>query len=134
MFLNQLKDNQKELFLSLCAHAVMADGVFVFEEMESIALYCHEMMIPNHMPDTELPLDDILDELSRITSRQEKNIIVTELLMLFKSDNDYAEGEKAMMNKVLAKFEFETEKYNALEQLVDEYIAASQALEVAVNN
>ena len=76
MFLNELGEKDKELFLNLCGHAIMADDVVEPEEMEYLALCCHEMEIPNQLPDISTSLDDILAEISESATPYEKNIIV----------------------------------------------------------
>lgn len=134
MFLNQLSEMEKELYLELCAHAVAADGEFSPEEMEAIALYCYEMMIPNHLPDTDEPLESVLDEINRISSKQVKNIIAFELILLLKHDGAFDKKEKSFINIVIEKLGLNEEKYNRLEGLVNLHIALSNELDKAINN
>ncbi len=133
MFLNQLNENQKELFLSLCGHAIMADGIVELEEMESLALYCYEMMIPNHLPDTSESAEEIIEQLAAVSSEQEKHIIVFELIMLFKNDGKYDETERTFMQVVLDKLGVSTEKHDQLEALADRYNALYGEICTAVN-
>lgn len=122
MFLNQLSEDEKELFLDLCGHAVVIDGEFEIEEMEAIARCCYEMMVPNHMPDTEQPLGYILSELNSTASRQEINIIIIELIMLLKQDGAYEQKEIEFLNKVTEILGISEEKFEKLEKLADSYI------------
>ncbi len=122
MFLNQLGEKEKELFLSLCAYAAMADGEFEFDEMESIAVYCHEMMMPNHLPDTSEPLETVLDNIVKLASPQEKNIVVLELLLMFKKEGNYKEVEKKFMDTVVNRLAVTAEKYEEISDLTDEYL------------
>ena len=122
MFLNQLSEDEKELFLDLCGHAVVIDGEFEIEEMEAIARCCYEMMVPNHMPDTEQPLGYILSELNSTASRQEINIIIIELIMLLKQDGAYEQKEIEFLNKVTEILGVSEEKFEKLEKFADSYI------------
>ncbi len=133
MFLNQLNDNEKELYLQLCAYAVMADDVFAADEMESIALICHEMMLTNHMPDTEEHLDSILDKLNIIASRQQKNIMILELMLLLKRDGVLDESEVAFLEHVKDMFEISDEKYTALYSLSEIYLSVYKQLSENIN-
>ncbi len=122
MFLNQLGDKDKELFLNLCGHAIMADNVVEPEEMEYLALCCYEMEIPNQLPDISEPLEDILDDIVKYSNFYERKIIVFELIRLFKYDGSYDEGEKTFMQPILNKLEISAETHDILEKLADEYI------------
>ena len=121
MFLNELGEKDKELFLNLCGHAIMADDVVKPEEMEYLALCCHEMEMPNQLPDISESLEDILDGITENSNAYERKIIVFELIRLFKYDNSYDEEEKAFMKPVLTKLGISKEVHDKLEKLADEY-------------
>lgn len=134
MFLNQLNENEKELFLDLCGHAVVVDGDFELEEMEAIARCCYEMMLPNHMPDTEQPLGYILSEINTEASVQEINIIVLELIFLLKKDGEFENKEKRFMNTVTDILGVSQEKYTRLLSLAESYIEIHAELEKEINS
>lgn len=134
MFLNQLNENEKELYLELCAHAVMADDVFAPDEMESIALICHELMIPNHMPDSEQPVQDILDNLNIIASKQQKNIMMLELILLLKKDGNLDITETDFLDQVRIGLEISPEKYTSLYGLANIYLTLQKELNYAIDN
>ena len=121
MFLNQLGEKDKELFLNLCGHAIMADDVVEPEEMEYLALCCHEMEMPNQLPDISESLEDILDGIAEHSNAYERKIITFELIRLFKYDGSYDEEEKAFMKPVIEKLGISPEIHNKLENLADEY-------------
>ena len=121
MFLNELGEKDKELFLNLCGHAIMADDVVEPEEMEYLALCCHEMEMPNQLPDISESLEDILDGITENSNAYERKIIIFELIRLFKYDNSYDEEEKAFMKPILAKLGISAEVHDKLEKLADEY-------------
>lgn len=134
MFLNQLNENEKELFLDLCGHAVVVDGDFELEEMEAIARCCYEMMLPNHMPDTEQPLGYILSEINTEASVQEINIIVLELIFLLKKDGEFENKEKRFMNTLTDILGVSQEKYTRLLSLAESYIEIHAELEKEINS
>ena len=117
MFLNQLKPEEKELFLELSANAVMANGEFDQDELETVAKLCYEMMMPNHLPDTNKPLDVILEEINEMATVQERNIIVFELFTLLGSDENHDSKEMDYMDYVAYKLEVNDDKYQHLRSL-----------------
>ena len=134
MFLNELGEKDKELFLNLCGHAIMADDVVEPEEMEYLALCCHEMEMPNQLPDISESLEDILDGITENSNAYERKIIVFELIRLFKYDNSYDDEEKAFMKPILAKLDISEEIHDKLEKLADEYTKVYNNICNALNN
>ena len=134
MFLNELGEKDKELFLNLCGHAIMADDVVEPEEMEYLALCCHEMEMPNQLPDISESLEDILDGITENSNAYERKIIVFELIRLFKYDNSYDDEEKAFMKPILAKLGISEEIHDKLEKLADEYTKVYNNICNALNN
>lgn len=133
MFLNQLNEDQKELFLELCYHAVMADGNFDQQEMETMPRLCYEMMIPNHMPDTENSLATVLDEILESSSAQEINIIVFELMLLLKSDGNYNDGEKEFIEYVVSTLQLSFLKFENLDTLANRYLLLTNEINDEIN-
>ena len=134
MFLNELGEKNKEFFLNLCGHAIMADDVVEPEEMEYLALCCHEMEMPNQLPDISESLDDVLDGITENSNAYERKIIVFELIRLFKYDNSYDDEEKAFMKPILAKLGISEEIHDKLEKLADEYTKVYNNICNALNN
>ena len=134
MFLNELGEKNKEFFLNLCGHAIMADDVVEPEEMEYLALCCHEMEMPNQLPDISESLDDVLDGITENSNAYERKIIIFELIRLFKYDNSYDEEEKAFMKPVLTKLGISEEIHDKLEKLADEYTKVYNNICNALNN
>ena len=121
MFLNQLNESNKERFLNLCGHAIMADNVVEPEEMEYLALCCYEMEIPNQLPDISESLDDIISDISKDATAYEKKIIAFELIRLFKYDGSYDDEEKAFMKPIIEEFGIDLEKHDKMEDAADKY-------------
>ncbi len=134
MFLNQLNDTEKELFIQLCNQAVMADDVLEVDEMESIAFMCHEMMIPNSTPDEELPVDSILAQLNLIASKHQKNIMAIELIILLKRNGFLDETEINFLDNIKKKLEISDEKFKHLDSLANIYISVKNEITDAIEN
>ncbi len=124
MFLNQFNENEKQLFFGLCKYAVMADGVVELGEME----YLMSFFDTPALPDTNEPLEEILQKFAAVTSGQTKKMAVFELLVLLKQDNDYDESEQGFMQKVIRGLHISIDDYDALSALAYEYVTLSQKI------
>lgn len=58
-----------------------------------ICAYCHEMNIPENVPECNESLEDVLNDLTDKTSNIEKKIMLLEIMALVKSDSVYDEKE-----------------------------------------
>ena len=117
MFLSLLKESNKELFLKLCVHAAMANGIVEDKEKEMIMAYCNELNITVVMPEINESMDSILVELSAKTDTVEKNIIILEVLGLVRADGIYDDKEKVFMERLVNGMNIEEgvlSKYNSL--------------------
>ena len=63
MFLNQLKETNKEDFLKVCVYASLANGVFADEEKDMLFAYCREMNIKEHVPETPEALEVLMQKI-----------------------------------------------------------------------
>ena len=117
MFLGGLTQNCKESFLDIAKHLIMADNVLRREEEELLIGYCGEMGL-NY--DLERVPDDFDALIAKIKSenRMTKKIIYFELLGLALADNDYADEEKAIINKLKEEFEISDGDAELLEDSV----------------
>ena len=134
MFLNQLKEENKELFLKLCVHAAMANDEFADEEKETIRLYCYEMEIPVHIPEIDSNLDELLSVMKNSTNETEKKIIAVEILELLKADNVYDEMEHIFFDKLKRAFEIDDKCCEEIEALLDQYTIVYKKLCAFVYN
>lgn len=122
MFLNQLSEKNKELFLNLCGYAIIADNVIDPEEMDFLTQCCCEMGMSNQLPDMSEPLENILDSITKNSTNQEKNIILFELIKLFKYDKNYDEKEQAFIKPIFDRFGISIQKHDDMALLADRYI------------
>lgn len=130
MFLNQLEDVNKELFLKVCIHAAWSNGVFVNEEKEMIFAYCREMSIPEDVPEYDGTINDVLSELAEKATTKEKNIIVLEILGLVKADGVYEdkEKEKEFMDALVTGMKVKEGVLSKLNSLLDIYATVCKEL------
>ena len=85
MFLNELKEGEKELFLELCVHAANANGLFVGEEKDLLKAYCAEMQMQVPSVIEETGEDAIIKKLKK-ASLESKKIIVLEIIGLLQAE------------------------------------------------
>ena len=100
MFLNELQEGNKELFLQLCLHASLVNGTFAGEEKEMICAYCREMNIAERIPEWSDNLTEVVTALKNSTDDTEKKIIILEILGLTKSDGVYDDQEKGFIESL----------------------------------
>ena len=104
MYLRLLSKREKELFIGLAQHLILADGENSVEEEKMILEYCEEMHIPYEKDSIKMTEKEIIEELAIISTFQAKKIISFELMGLALVDKCYHEKEQEMiqgMNKCL---------------------------------
>lgn len=99
MFLSELKDEQKELFLDLVIHLSMSNGEFVDAEKAMVHQMCREMEIAERL-ETKVEFDEALSRLSKNAYVREKRIILLELAGIVMADGVYDSEEKAAVEKI----------------------------------
>lgn len=119
MYLTNLSSKQKELFFDICLSLSKADNDFTEEEKRVIETLCDEMNIePKY--ETEKSSSDSLCEISAISNKREKRIIIIELLGIVMSDKKIAPEEETFMNNVLDTFQIERSELKDAACLVNE--------------
>lgn len=122
MFLNVLKDQNKELFLELCLHLSNSDGVFADSEKEVLKAYCKEMEITEKTDLSMRPLENVVSILNNNANLVEKKIVIMELLALAYVDGIYDENEKEEMNIIISGLEFSENQVKEIIELLNKYI------------
>lgn len=122
MFLNVLKDQNKELFLELCLHLSNSDGVFADSEKEVLKAYCKEMEITEKTDFSMRPLENVVSILNNNANLVEKKIVIMELLALAYVDGIYDENEKEEMNIIISGLEFSENQVKEIIELLNKYI------------
>lgn len=105
MYLFQLSNEKRHIFLDLELYMSKIDGKFSEEEKEIINTHCLEMHINNNNYECELPLETVLSRIREEFNRKEKRIVYLELLATVLADNVYDDAEKDLIEKLKETFE-----------------------------
>jgi tellurite resistance protein len=132
MFLNYLKDTNKENFLKVCVHAALSNGVFAEKEKEALAAYCREMNVEVHIPKTQEAFSDLLQSVLENTTPTERNIFVLESLALVKYDGVYDEKEQSFMSSLIKGLNVSETVLAKFVELLDKYIKIGKELYEAI--
>lgn len=130
MYLSTLTNEEKVLFLGLAFDLASSDGDYSAEEQAIVQGYCYEMQIEFDENTMIKPSDEIIQEISRISSQRTKKIIVFEAIGLAMADNNYDDNERSIISGMEKSFGLD-EKYGiACEKAISEYIL----LQNSINN
>lgn len=131
MFLRPLNDKQKELFLGLAQQAASANDVIEESEKALLDAYADEMGIA---PDagSNLPLEDILNELRKISSPRELSQITLEIVGMLMSDMEYDNAEKEFMDKLKAAWGIEQKKIDEMFEVIRDYMNLMKKINLLV--
>ncbi|MCM1251669.1 MAG: TerB family tellurite resistance protein [Clostridium sp.] len=99
MFLFELKNTQKELFLDLSIYLSMSDGEFADSEKNIILQMCKEMGIKERFTPV-VNFDDALNQLAENATIREKRIILLEIVGVILVDGVFAPEEESIMRKI----------------------------------
>lgn len=103
MYLQELKAEQKELFLDLSILLSSSDNNFSIEEKSLIKQICAEMQIEERYTSTA-KFDDIVNKLVDISTKKHKRIMLIELAGIILVDGEYSDEEKQFLDDVGKKF------------------------------
>jgi len=122
MFLMQLKENEKKVFLKLAQH-IMEVNISEGEKENAILLaYANEMGIDvEKFNEDEFDLDEVLLAFKNKTS---KKIVLLEIMALIYADNQVDEEEEKFIQSMCSKFEIS----RAQAQIYEEWTKAMLAL------
>ena len=99
MFLAELNDTKKELFLDLSLHLSMCDGEFVDAEKSAILQMCREMEVAERFaPDNDF--DDALNQIAEGATIREKRIILLEIGGVILADGAFSAEEEGAMKRI----------------------------------
>ncbi len=116
MSLTELSEEQKELFLDLCIHAMMADRTFAEEEKELIERYCVKMRLPEIRFTALQEFDQAADRLLEISSREELSLIAEEIAGLIVSDHHCDEVEERFAWRLADRLKIKRTEFSQLLQ------------------
>ena len=119
MFLRQLNDNQKTLFLNLAKEAAKSNGIVNNNEKRLIEAYADEMGINSDVT-SSLSVEKICLDLKDISSKKELNQMCFEIASLLLGDMD--SDEHSFLAKVCSIWEIDSSKCDEMLTYINEYI------------
>ena len=131
MFLEILKDDQKDLFLQLAVIAAKENGNVDEAESEMLLKFANEMKIAPRA-EAVLSLDDIVDGLAKSCDKREKRIVLFEAAGIMNTDGEYDDAEYEFLKNIAAKFEISEEELGTLMGLVSDYVALFNEIIISV--
>lgn len=114
MFLEQLNENERKIFMELGFLAVECDGEVAGEEEEMLATYAHECKLPEYKRQGKT-LDECLNAL-KDSSREHRKIILLELIGIWAADNEWKDQEVEMMEAVARGLAIPPSRMNRLKR------------------
>ncbi len=120
MYLNRLKQKEKENFLELAYYIANIDDDFAQEEENLIFTYRKEMELEDYEA-KGIDFKQILNYFSN-KNKEVKNIVFIESFALILADFSYDEEEEKFVNKMKETFAFSNKKKDELCQWVKDVI------------
>ena len=106
MYLSNLSDKQKTLFLDLALFSIESDGVIDDKELEMAHQFCEEMKIEFRDSKNHTSYEEVVSELKAISTTSELKKMTIELIALIYADGKYADEEADLLNCVQKTFQF----------------------------
>lgn len=128
MYLNLLKEDEKNLFINLAYNLASADGDYSEAEKNLIYGYCQEMNIVFDEDSNINDTDSVVQEFVKNSDEQIKRIIIFELVGLAVVDGHYDEGERVFIKDVEDKFKVESGYSEKCEDVIAEYISFQEKI------
>lgn len=122
MLLSNLNEKQKLLFRDICIFVSLANGKFVKEEKEMVAVYCNEMNIPYSEEPLTADVDEAINEIAEISNDTERRIIAFELIGIAYADGVYHEEERECIDKFSAKTSISEDDLDKMSKLIEQII------------
>ncbi|MBO4897676.1 MAG: hypothetical protein J5590_05205 [Clostridia bacterium] len=117
MFLQELKMEQRDLFLDLCIAVSSSDNEFSNSEKGLIKQLCAEMMIKERYQIIS-EIDKTIDKLAEMSTQKEKRIMLIELAGIILVDGKYVEEEKEFIDKIGEKFSVPSDDIEKMMKIV----------------
>ena len=117
MYLSNLSDKQKSLFLDLALFSMESDGMIADKELEMAHQFCKEMKIEFRNSKNYTSYEEVISTLKDISTTSELKKITIELIALIYADGKYADEEADLLKCVQKTFQFDSHlmedlKYN----------------------
>lgn len=123
MYLSNLNENLKKLFLNFGYLIAKADGEFSESEKNLLDSYSTELQMECNIETLTLGIDDILKEIKENANETEFKIIIFEAIGIAMSDGDYSEPEKEIIKKAQSEFGLSENFEKLCELLIGKYLS-----------
>ena len=130
MYLSNLNEKLKKLFLNFAYLIAKADGEFSESEKNLLNSYSVELQMECNIETLTLEIDDILKEIKENANETEYKIIIFEAVGIAMSDGDYSEPEKEIIKKAQIDFGLSDNFEKLCELLIGKYLN----LQADINN
>lgn len=132
MFLNQLNEEGKNMFISLCVYGAEVNNDFAEKERALIQEYCKEMGIVFFDSINKKQFNEITNYF-RCSETYKKRVVFLELLGLLYADGEYDEIEKKFANDFAEKIELDKKDVDSLSDLLIKYISLMDEMVTFIN-
>lgn len=127
MFLKELSEKERKIFLQLALIMAKTDGIVVEVEHELMDAYSKECGMPYDKSNDADPYD-LLDELRGSTDRV-KRIFIFELARMILADSNYQFTERKFLNIIADSFHFIPKETEKAISLCDKYLSLTETID-----
>ncbi len=128
MFLNQLNNEERRIFLKLAIAVIKADGKLEEKEKLFVAEYSREMGVTDYDLNENIEPLRLAEKIGKSSTDAVKRIFLLELVALANADGEFAESEKSLILSLLQKFGLTENQLNESLKLLAEYNDVSAKL------
>lgn len=128
MFLKQLNQEEKEIFLKLAIAVIRADEKIEESEKAFITEYAHEMDIPSYDLNVDIEANSLFKTVNEKSTNTVKRIFLVELTACAYADGDFGKEESDLINSMIKEFGLEKSDLDKCEELLNNYTSAAAAL------
>lgn len=120
MFLSNLSNNQKNLFIQLAIKAAESNGVVPIEQKNMLKAFAMEMSI-SPVYKTDRDTEEIINELIENSNEKELKIVLFEILGIIVSDSVFDEKEKCFIENMVKKCGLDILLVDKMVKLLEDY-------------
>lgn len=121
MFLNQLNNEERSIFLKLAIAVIKADGKLEEQEKLFVAEYSREMGVTDYDLNENIEPLGLAEKIGKDSTDAVKRIFLLELVALANADGEFAASEKTLILSLLQKFGLTENQLNDCIKLLAEY-------------
>lgn len=132
MYLANLCDESKKLFLDMAYKMVFVDGEYSDSEKVMMNAYCYEMTIAADEINENISIEELVHKMNSVCLEQEKKVIVFELIGLAMADSNYDAKERELIEQLRCEFGLKQEFCTECEKMIDAYLKLQLSIDKVV--